>query len=62
MSFRDMTFCSGDGCAQFDGCPRALTAEVSEAAERSNRWVAQFENPQALECWTAPKEEGGSNE
>lgn len=57
-----MTFCSGDGCAQFDGCPRALTAEVSEAAERSNRWVAQFENPQALECWTAPKEEGGSNE
>ncbi len=51
MTYRDMTFCKGDGCIHFDGCKRALTTAVSEAADRANRWISQFENPRELECW-----------
>ncbi len=61
MTYRDMTFCSGDGCAKFEGCPRALTEEVKAAADR---WwkrpeimaqfsvpISQFTDPRELDCW-----------
>lgn len=56
IGFQDRTFCSGDGCAKFNSCPRALTDEVRAAAER---WwggpgapISEFAEPRGLSCWT----------
>ena len=32
ISYRDMTFCTEDTCAKWEGCHRALTEDVLEAA------------------------------
>ena len=34
IHYRDMTFCPGEGCKDFNTCPRALTTEVLDAADR----------------------------
>ena len=65
MNYRDMTFCTGDGCAKFDDCPRALTEKEQAAAER---WwggpgapIAQFMFPKMISCYQEPaKAEGGT--
>jgi len=55
MGFRDMTFCSGDGCLAFDRCPRAITEKVKEDARRwwggDDYPIIQWENPKALACY-----------
>lgn len=50
ICYRDMTFCAGDGCSKFDTCPRTLTADVRERAEKSGLHIAQFTDPKALPC------------
>lgn len=34
MCYRDMTFCKAENCVKFNECPRALTEQVKQAAER----------------------------
>ena len=55
MCYRDMTFCSGDGCAKFDACPRALTDKVKAAAEKASLLIARFEDPKTLKCYQTPE-------
>lgn len=61
MTYRDMTFCSGDGCLQFSKCFRALTPEVKAKAKKIGLPVCQFSNPKELECWLDPKKKHESN-
>lgn len=55
ITYRDRTFCTGEGCKHFSDCPRALTDRVKEDAER---WwkkpgapIATFTEPKELECY-----------
>lgn len=57
ICFRDMTFCSGDGCAKLLECPRALTEEVRVRAQATGLPIAQFTTPKALECHRKEGEE-----
>lgn len=60
MTYRDMTFCSGDGCARFNDCPRALTQKVKDGAKRSGWPISRFAEPKANECWASRAQvEGG---
>lgn len=34
ISYKDMTFCQESECKKFKDCPRALTTQVREDAER----------------------------
>ena len=54
--YRDMTFCSGDGCAKFGPCYRSLTKEVKDGADKAGLMIAQFEDPTELPCWTGIEE------
>ena len=55
MGYRDMTFCSGDGCLAFDKCPRAITEKVK--ADAAKWWggddfpIVQWANPSAQDCY-----------
>lgn len=55
MTFRDMTFCRGDGCTKFGTCPRAFTDKQAEAANRwwgnDNAPVSFYANPKELKCY-----------
>lgn len=55
MTFRDMTFCKGDGCTKFATCPRAFNEKQSEAAKRwwgnDSAPVCFFANPKELDCY-----------
>lgn len=55
ICYRDMTFCSGDGCRKFHECPRALTDDVKAAANDAGLYVAQFSEPRSLSCYEAPE-------
>jgi len=59
ICYRDMTFCEGNGCANFYKCPRALTKKVRLNAQswwgRSNAPIAKYETPEKLKCYQAPK-------
>lgn len=59
MCYKDMTFCSGDGCTAFDRCHRALTDKVKEDAARwwggDNAPIAQFLNPKENHCYVTTK-------
>jgi hypothetical protein len=60
MSYRDTTFCTGDGCTKFDTCPRALTPVVEAAARRwwggDGAPISRFAEPAKLDCYVAPAE------
>lgn len=56
ICYRDMTFCAGDGCQRFDGCPRALTEDVRADAQAKGLPIMEFEHPKALQCFK-PKNE-----
>ena len=56
ICYRDMTLCSGDGCAKFDTCHRALTPEVARRAYATGLPIAQWETPQSIECYESPGE------
>jgi len=56
LCYRDMTFCSGDGCQNFDTCHRALTEHVKKSAEKSGLMIAQFGDPSQLDCYKATEE------
>ncbi len=51
ICYRDMTFCAGDGCFNFDTCPRAITKDVEEGAKRHGLGIAQFTDPKKLDCY-----------
>ncbi len=55
ICYKDMTFCSGDGCSKFNNCPRALTDKVKKDAKKwwsnNNPPISLFTNPKKLECW-----------
>jgi len=51
MTYKDMTFCSGDGCTQFKRCFRALTQDVEDRAEKIGLPISQFCNPKELDCY-----------
>ena len=51
MTYKDMTFCSGDGCTQFKKCFRALTQDVEDRAEKLGLPISQFSNPTQLDCY-----------
>ena len=57
MTYKDMTFCPGDGCAKFNECPRALTQEVKEKSGKAGLLVSQFMEPKKQECYEEPKKE-----
>jgi hypothetical protein len=65
MSYRDMTFCRGEGCAKFKGCPRALTKEVQEAAKKwwgdDDAPISIFAEPKELHCYQAPLKQKDSD-
>ena len=52
IHYKDMTFCAGDHCANFDECPRALTKQVHDGASAIGLPISQYSNPKDLECWT----------
>lgn len=52
MCYRDTTFCSGDGCAKFWDCPRALTQEVQGRADAAGLQISQFMEPKKLSCYS----------
>ncbi len=54
MTYRDRTFCSGNGCIKFDTCPRALTEAVKLQAENLGYLVSQFAEPKELDCYSVP--------
>jgi len=58
MTYRDMTFCRGDGCQNFSTCFRALTPEVEQKAKEwwgsDDAPISQFMLPKQLECYVAP--------
>ena len=62
MSYRDMTFCSGDGCVLFKDCPRALTPEVKDRAARAQMPIAKFCEPKALVCYMPPERKRAAKE
>ena len=55
LCYRDMTFCSGDGCAKFNKCFRALTEDVKARARHANMDISFFADPKQQECYEAPK-------
>jgi hypothetical protein len=59
ICFQDRTFCAGNGCARFEGCPRALTEDVKVKAVKwwgSNEApISQFSEPEKLECFQPSK-------
>lgn len=56
MTYRDITFCRGAGCIKFDFCPKALTADVQDAADEAELRVAEYEFPAELPCYEAKGE------
>ena len=60
MSYRDMTFCAGGEprCAKFKTCPRALTQDVRDKAERwwggPDAPITRYGEPEKVECYQAP--------
>ena len=56
--YQDRTFCAGDGCLNFNDCPRALTQDVREDAEWKGFLIAQFANPKELQCYVDPSQSG----
>lgn len=59
MCYKDMTFCHGAGCKDFDGCPRAFTPEVQAAADKwwgteGEAPICFFNDPTEVSCWVAP--------
>lgn len=68
MCYKDREFCTGDGCAKFERCPRALTQEVRAATVRwwgseENVPLAVCEDPTKLECYelnTTHREDPGA--
>jgi hypothetical protein len=57
MTYRDMTFCAGDGCTRFKTCFRALTNEVQEKAEKLGLPISQFVTPTELDCYRKDEDE-----
>jgi len=51
VTYKDMTFCSGDGCTQFRKCFRALTQDVEDRAEKLGLPISQVTNPKELDCY-----------
>jgi len=50
FSYKDRTFCPYyEGCMDGDGCPRALTKDVSKGADRANMYISVF--AQKPECF-----------
>ena len=60
MTYKDMTFCSGDGCTQFKRCFRALTQDVEDRAEKIGLPISQFSNPKELDCYIPNERETDS--
>jgi hypothetical protein len=59
LHYRDMTFCTGAGCLNFDVCPRALTPAVRADAARwwggPDAPISQYADPTELTCYDEPK-------
>jgi len=62
MTYKDMTFCSGDGCTQFKRCFRALTQDVEDRAEKLGLPICQFSNPKELDCYINERETHSGDE
>lgn len=60
MTYRDMTFCRGDGCQNFSTCFRALTPEVERKAKEwwggDGAPICEWAFPTLLDCYVAPKQ------
>jgi hypothetical protein len=61
MTYKDMTFCTGDGCTQFKRCFRALTQDVEDRAEKLGLPISQFCNPKELDCYINPNTNDNEN-
>jgi hypothetical protein len=67
MTYRDMTFCTGDGCTKFGpGCGRSLTDSVKEAAARwwggEGAPISVMADPKELPCYCAAEPENRTEE
>lgn len=51
MTYKDKTFCSGDGCKHFNECDRALTPEVLKGSQESGLPLSRFSYPTELDCY-----------
>ncbi len=61
ICYRDMTFCTGDGCAKFDTCHRAMTPAVLEGARACGLGISQWGDPRKADCYE-PKPNENENE
>lgn len=56
MTYRDMTFCTGEGCVKFgSGCARSLTESVKAKAARwwggEGAPISVMGDPKSLPCY-----------
>jgi len=57
ISYKDMTFCRGEGCLNFGGCFRALTPKIIDGAKKFGLPISQFSDPTQLDCYLVVKSE-----
>jgi hypothetical protein len=48
---RDITYCQGNGCTDFEGCFLAFTPEIKQAAIQSGALVSFVVNPKEMPCY-----------
>ena len=51
ITYRDMTYCAGDGCQAFTRCPRAYTPEIAQAARQTGSFVSVIVPSREMECY-----------
>jgi hypothetical protein len=56
LCYKDRTFCGAEECKSFTECGRALTERVRDGAKACGLHIAQFANPETLDCYK-PKSE-----
>ena len=54
-TYKDMIFCSGDGCANFKACFRALTPAIKKEAHKAGFLIGRFSDPKQLKCYKNKK-------
>lgn len=51
ITYRDMTFCTGNGCRASSRCLRALTPEIEHAASQAGRMLSVMIPSPEMACY-----------
>jgi hypothetical protein len=62
ITYRDMTFCTGEGCQSFSRCLRAFTPEIAQAARNSGRPVSLMRPSPEMDCYIPDQPESRPEE